>query len=116
MKGIEKCRNGSFRARIPRKKSIESRYFISSLTNPELFQKSVRTHWQIENSCHWILDVVFREDDSRIRAGYAAENFSIIRKIALNFLKNDTTIKIGVKGKRRAAGWDDKYRSKIIGF
>lgn len=98
------------------KKSIESRYFISSLTDNDLFQKSVRAHWQIENSCHWVLDVVFREDDSRIRAGYAAENFSIIRKIALNFLKNDTTIKIGVKGKRRAAGWDDKYRSKIIGF
>jgi predicted transposase YbfD/YdcC len=98
------------------KKSIESRYFISSLTNVDLFQKSVRTHWQIENSCHWVLDFAFREDESRIREGYAAENFSIMRKVALNFLKNDTTIKIGVKGKRRAAGWDDDYRSKIIGF
>ena len=98
------------------KKSIECRYFITSLTNTELFQKSVRTHWQIENSCHWILDFAFREDESRIREGYAAENFSIIRKIALNFLKNDTTFKNGVKAKRRAAGWDDKYRSKIIGF
>ena len=98
------------------KKSIECRYFISSLVNIDLFQQSVRTHWQIENSCHWILDFAFREDESRIRDGYAAENFSIIRKIALNFLKNDTTFKNGVKAKRRAAGWDDKYRSKIIGF
>ena len=98
------------------KKSIESRYFISSLTDLDIFQKSVRTHWQIENSCHWILDVVFREDDSRIRAGNAAENFSVLRKIGLNFLKNETTFKIGVKGKRRAAGWDDEYRNKIIGI
>lgn len=98
------------------KKTIESRYFISSLTDSDLFQKSVRTHWQIENSCHWILDVAFREDDSRIRAGHAAENFSVMRKIALAFLKKDTTFKIGVKGKRRAAGWDDDYRNKIIGI
>lgn len=97
------------------KKTTESRYYISSLTNVDLFEKSVRTHWQIENSCHWILDVAFREDDSRIRNGYAAENFSVMRKIALSFLKNDTTFKNGVKGKRRAAGWDDDYRNKIIG-
>jgi predicted transposase YbfD/YdcC len=98
------------------KKSIESRYFISSLTSHDLFQKSVRTHWQIENSCHWVLDISFREDESRIRAGNAAENFSIMRKIALNILKNDKSYKNGVKGKRRGAGWDDEYRSKIIGF
>jgi len=97
-------------------KTTQSRYFISSLTDLDIFQKSVRTHWQIENSCHWILDVVFREDDSRIRAGNAAENFSVLRKIGLNFLKNETTFKIGVKGKRRAAGWDDEYRNKIIGI
>jgi predicted transposase YbfD/YdcC len=98
------------------KKSIESRYFILSLTSHDLFQNSVRTHWQIENSCHWILDIAFREDESRIRNGYAAENFSIMRKIALNLLKNDKSIKNGVKGKRHAAGWDDAYRSKIIGI
>ena len=98
------------------KKSIESRYFISSLTTHDLFQKSVRTHWQIENSCHWVLDIAFREDESRIREGYAAENFSTMRKIALNLLKNDKLYKNGVKGKRRGAGWDDEYRSKIIGF
>lgn len=62
------------------------------------------------------LDFAFREDESRIREGYAAKNFSIMGKIALNFLKNDTTFKIGVKGKRRAAGWDNDYRSKIIGI
>jgi predicted transposase YbfD/YdcC len=98
------------------KNTIECRYYISSLTDIEIFQKSVRTHWQIENSCHWVLDVAFREDDSRIRAGYAAENFSVLRKIGLNFLKNDTTFKNGVKGKRRGAGWDDDYRNKIIGI
>lgn len=97
------------------KTSLESRYYISSLIDLNLFQNSVRTHWQIENSCHWILDVVFREDNSRIRNGHAAENFSIMRKIALNFLKNDKSIKLGVKAKRHAAGWNDDYRSKIIG-
>jgi predicted transposase YbfD/YdcC len=98
------------------KNTIECRYYISSLTDTDLFEKSVRSHWQIENSCHWILDVAFREDDSRIRDGYAAENFSVMRKIALGFLKTDTSFKIGVKGKRKIAGWDDDYRNKIIGI
>ncbi len=65
-------------------------YYLSSIPpDPELFGFSVRNHWGIENSLHWVLDVSFREDDSRIRNGHAPQNFSLLRKIALNILKSD---------------------------
>jgi predicted transposase YbfD/YdcC len=76
--------------------------------------RSIRSHWGIENSLHWILDVAFNEDHSRKRAGYAAQNFSVINRIALNLLKNELTAKQGIKGKRLKAGWDDKYMMKIL--
>lgn len=102
---------------IKEKTSIEFRYYISSLKNaPVLFQNSVRKHWGIETSCHWILDIAFREDESRARNLHAAENFALLRKIALNLLKNEKTTKIGVKGKRLKAGWDEEYFLKVIGF
>lgn len=99
------------------KTSVEFRYYISSLKNtPVLFRDSVRKHWEIETSCHWILDIAFREDESRARNLHAAENFTLLRKIALNLLKNETTTKIGVKGKRLKAGWDQEYLLKVLGF
>jgi len=102
---------------VKEKRSVEFRYYISSLKNaPVLFQNSVRKHWGIETSCHWILDIAFREDESRARNLHAAENFTLLRKIALNLLKNETTTKIGVKGKRLKAGWDEEYFLKVIGF
>ena len=93
----------------------EIRYYISSLpADASLLNRSIRSHWGIENSLHWVLDVAFNEDHSRKRAGYAAQNFSVINRIALNLLKNDRATKHGVKGKRLKAGWDEKYLMDIL--
>jgi len=74
----------------------------------------VRAHWGIETSLHWCLDVVFQEDDSRMRKGYSDQNFSLVRKIALNVLRLDTTAKVGLKTRRLRAGWDDQYLTKLL--
>lgn len=93
----------------------ETRYYITSLeADAEKIGNSIRAHWGIENSLHWVLDVAFHEDDSRKRAGHAAQNFSLINRIALNLLKNEKSSKRGVKGKRLKAGWDHQYLLKIL--
>jgi predicted transposase YbfD/YdcC len=95
--------------------SIEYRYYIGSIeNNAALFGQSVRHHWGIENSLHWQLDMGFREDESRIRKGYSAENFAVMRHVAINLLKQDKTTKLGVKNKRLKAGWDDNYLVKLL--
>ena len=66
--------------------SIERRHYICTLTDVKAFAHAVRAHWGIENSLHWVLDVTFREDDSRIRTGYAPENFNIVRQLAINLI------------------------------
>ena len=97
--------------------SVERRYYISSLpAKAALLGKTVRAHWGIENSIHWVLDVAFREDDCRIRIGEAAQNFAILRRIALNLLKSDTTTKLGVANKRLKAGWNVDYLGKLLGL
>ena len=94
-----------------------TRYYISSAEgNATFFQETIRSHWSIENKLHWTLDVAFSEDMSRKRAKNAAENFSLITKIGLNILKNDTSTKIGIKGKRLKAGWSNKYLEKLLGI
>jgi predicted transposase YbfD/YdcC len=93
----------------------ETRFYISSLSaDASLLNKSIRSHWGIENSLHWVLDVAFNEDDSRKRAGYAAQNFSVLNRISLNILKNEKTTKTGIKGKRLKAGWNNDYLKKIL--
>jgi predicted transposase YbfD/YdcC len=95
--------------------SIEYRYYIGSIeNNAAVFGQSVRHHWGIENSLHWRLDMGFREDESRIRKGYSAENFAVMRHVAINLLKQDRTTKLGVKNKRLKAGWDDDYLEKLL--
>ena len=80
------------------KTTIETRYYISSLpNNAQKLGESVRSHWGIENSLHWVLDVGFREDDCRIRKDNASQNFAIIRHISLNLLKQEKTSKTGAK-------------------
>lgn len=76
--------------------------------------EATRAHWQIENKGHWVLDVSFREDDSRIRKNYGPQNFALSRHIALNALRQETTAKIGVKNKRFKAGWDNNYLRKVL--
>lgn len=96
--------------------TVEDRYFITSATHDNVAKiaDAVRAHWQIENGLHWVLDVAFGEDQSRIRSGYAAENIAAIRKIANNALKQCTSRKGGVKTKRLQAGWDDRFMEEIL--
>jgi predicted transposase YbfD/YdcC len=95
--------------------SSEYRYYIGSIGNDaQRFAKAVRGHWGVENDLHWSLDVSFREDESRIREPQAAENFTVLRHIALARLKNEKTLKRGIKTKRLKAGWDEKYRAKLL--
>ncbi|MGB1284780.1 MAG: ISAs1 family transposase [Polaribacter sp.] len=92
-----------------------TRYYISSLDNKaEQYQKNIRSHWGVENKLHWALDVGFSEDASRKRAGNAAQNYSILLKIALNLLKNEKTEKQGIQGKRLKAAWNNDYLLKIL--
>jgi predicted transposase YbfD/YdcC len=91
----------------------EARYFITSLTNVETFAKAVRAHWGIENSLHWCLDVVFHEDACRTRKDNSAENFSVIRKIALNILKN-FPIKMSLARKRKKCLIDPDFMALVL--
>jgi len=95
--------------------TVESRYYILSLpSNAQTFGNAVRAHWGIENSVHWVLDVTFREDESRIRMGHGPENFAILRHIAINLLREETSFKGSIKTKRLKCGWNDAYLSKVL--
>jgi predicted transposase YbfD/YdcC len=95
--------------------TTQVRYYLSSLDGDATEALRVtRTHWSIENSMNWVLDVAFREDDSRVRTDHAPENLGILRRIALNLLKQEITLKVGVKAKRKAAGWDEAYLRRVM--
>jgi predicted transposase YbfD/YdcC len=97
------------------KQERETRYYISSLKpDAAKLNAAIRQHWGIENKLHWVLDVAFGEDLSRKRAGHAAQNFSLLNRIALNLLKQDKTSKLGVHGKRLAAAWDHDYLLRLL--
>ena len=94
---------------------LEERYYISSLEpDAQLIGQSIRKHWSIENKLHWCLDVVFDEDNCRAREGHSAENFSIVRHIVLNLLKQNKGKKTSLKATRKKAGWNDKYLLELL--
>ncbi|CNE62295.1 MULTISPECIES: ISAs1 family transposase [Yersinia] len=91
------------------------RYYLSSCTDiPEIQIAAVRKHWAIENSLHWVLDVIFREDDSRIREQISARMFAQLRKMALNIVKRDKNSKISLRARRKSAGWDNGYMEGLL--
>lgn len=97
--------------------STEWRYYISSRSlSPAEFNQHIRAHWQIENGCHWVLDVVFDEDASRVRRDHGAENFALLRRMALNLIKQDTATKVSVKGRRKSAAWNPDYLKHLLGL
>jgi predicted transposase YbfD/YdcC len=98
------------------KVTTERRYYVSSHkgTDAQAMNDAVRGHWSVENQLHWQLDVSFREDERRIRKGHGAENFSRLCRLALNLLKRDKSVKIGVHGKRLKAGWDEHYLLRLL--
>lgn len=106
---------------IGEKVSVDTRLFITSISAAQKggilrFARGTRSHWGIENSVHWVLDMVFDEDRSRIRKDNAPENMSVIRHIALNLFRQDKTTNESIKGKRLLASWDINYLQKIIGI
>ena len=95
--------------------SCERRYFLTSLgCDVARFAQAVRQHWGIENSLHWVLDVSFREDDCRIRQAAGAHVMSVLRHIALNLIRRESSHKRGVKARRKRAGWDHSYLLQIL--
>ena len=101
--------------RVNGETSRQDRYFISSLDgDARRLLRAVRSHWGIENSLHWVLDIAFDEDHQRVRKDNGPANFAVLRHIALNLLKQDKTVKAGIKAKRLKAGWDEPYLLKIL--
>lgn len=97
------------------KETREVRYYILSKALPASeFGESVRSHWAIENRCHWQLDVTFQEDQSRIRQGHADANFSVLRRMALSMLKNNHSRRVGIKNKRMIAALDEGYLTEVL--
>jgi predicted transposase YbfD/YdcC len=101
--------------RVDGKTTVKTRYFISSLEdNAKQFANSVRSHWGIENSLHWVLDVALKEDECRIRKDNAPQNFAVMRQIAVNLLSKEKRVKRGIKNKQFLAAMDNKYLERVL--
>ena len=88
--------------------------YASCPDDPAVLGRAIRSHWAIENALHWVLDVTFREDDSRVRDRTAARNLALLRKIALNIVGRDKTTKASVRARRKKAAWNDAYMLKLL--
>jgi len=101
--------------RVNGKTTSETRYYITSLdADAKTLLHAARSHWGVENSLHWVLDVAMGEDDSRIRRDNAPENMAVLRRIAVNLLKQEKTLKRGIKGKRLKAAMNPDYLFKVL--
>jgi len=99
--------------------SVERTFYIGSpgITNAETFAKAARSHWTIDNSLHWVLDVTFREDDCRVRKDHAPHNFATLRKFALSLLRQDTQyLKRSLRARRKTAERLPDYRASLLGL
>jgi len=92
----------------------ETRYFLLSFPSVKPFAYAVRSHWGIENSVHWVLDLAFREDESHVRLGHANENLAVLRHIGLNLLRQEHSSRVGIQTKRLKAGWDNSYLQGVV--
>ena len=114
-KGLQSIGMIQAERRIGEEKSVKQRYFISSLeSNAKQLLHAARTYWEIENKVHWVLDITFREDDCRVRKGNGPQNFAVLRHIALNLLRRESTAKCSIRAKRLKAGWDHDYLLKVL--
>jgi predicted transposase YbfD/YdcC len=97
------------------KVTAEIRHYLSSARlPPAALAAAIRNHWRVENGLHWVLDVGFREDASRVRERNAARNLALLRRIALNLARADATLKASLKSKRKSAAWDNGFMATLI--